>query len=132
MIFSGHVTHYKCPACRAVRSDVIPTSLVPMAAVIGLTAAPWTRVAGHFVSARWAAVLIGIAIAVLCLLVVYWVVDTVTTWKLRRGICPKCGANTERDGQGWYHGIVPNRWEMFIYVLSLAIAFAAAHGVVGS
>jgi hypothetical protein len=131
MIFSGQVTQYKCPACGAAYSNVTPTSLIPMMAVIGVTVTRWTVVAGRFVSALWLSVVIGIASAVLCLFAVYWLVVEVTTRKLRRGFCLNCGARTEFQGHACYDGIVPNLWELFIYCLSIAVAFAAAHSLVG-
>lgn len=101
-----------------------------MMAIIGLTAAPWARVALRIVSYRWVAVLLGIVLAMLALLLLFVAVENLTTQTLRRGFCPKCQARLERTGSGFYDfRIVPDPWELVVYVLSITLAFGAAAAI---
>jgi hypothetical protein len=126
MIFSGHVNFYKCKACASEYSNVTPTSLLPIAAVVALATGPWARVLSRVIPYRWLSVTVGVVAAIGSLWLIHWLVEALTTRKLRRGICPKCGAMLERAGGGFYDGIVPNPWELLIYALVIALAFGVA------
>ena len=126
MIFSGHVILYKCEACASEYSNVTPTSLLPMVAVVALATSPWARVLSRVMPYRRLAVAGGVVAAIASLWLMYMWVEALTTGRLRRGICPKCGAKLERTGGGFYDGVAPNPWELLIYVLVVALAFGVA------
>ncbi len=124
MIFSGAVGYYRCEACASEYTNVTPTSLLPMGTVVAVTAAPWARVASRFITYRWLSFAIGLAAAILSLCLIYALVEALTTSKVRRRVCPKCGAGLSKIGGGFYDGIVPNPWELLIYLLTVALGFA--------
>ncbi len=126
MIFSGGVSFYKCETCTSEYSNITPTSLLPIAGVIALATGPWSRVLSPVIPFKWLAVVLGVAVSIASLWLIYSLIEALTTGKLRRGICPKCGAKLTRTGGGFYDGIVPNPWELFIYVLVIALAFGVA------
>ena len=126
MIFSGGVSLYKCEACASAYSNVTPTSLLPIAVVVTFATGPWTRVLSRIIAYRWLSVVLGIVVSFVTLWLIYSLVEVLTSGKLRRGICPNCGANLVRTGGGFYDGIVPNPWELLIYALTIALAFGAA------
>ncbi len=126
MLFSGSVSSYQCPACASVYAKVIPTSLLPIAVVIGLTAAPWTRVLGLLVPFKWVAVLLGVVTSVTALWLIHTLLEALTNRKLRRGVCRKCGAKLRCTGAGFYDGGRPSLRELVTYMLALALAFGVA------
>ncbi len=126
MIFSGCVSFYKCEACASKYSNVTPTSLLPIAVVVVIATGPWTRVLSRVVPFKWLAVVFGVAVSMASLWLIYSLIEALTTGKLRRGICPKCGAKLTPAGRGFYDGIVPNAWESLIYILVIAMAFGVA------
>lgn len=130
MIFSSCVQFYRCQACASEYSSVTPTSLLPITAVIAFTTGPWARVASRVVPYRWLCVVLGVVAAIASLWLIYALVEALTTGKLRRRICPKCGAKLARTGGGFHHGIVPDLGELLIYILAIALAcgLAAATG----
>ena len=123
MIFSGRVTSYRCESCASEFSNVTPTSLLPIAAVIALATGPWSRVVSLVVPVRWLAIALGVVASSASLGIVYAVVESITTRTLRRGVCPRCGASLTRTGAGFYDALVPNPWELLLYALVIALAF---------
>ena len=79
----------------------------------------------------WLSTLLGIVVAIMSLWLVVALIEALTTRKLRRGICPKCGAKLSRTGSGFYDGIVPSPWELLIYALAIALAFGVDATVSG-
>jgi hypothetical protein len=96
------VAAHRC--CRKFRDRSLVTGFVENPAVLAL-----------------GGIRLGIAMGSLWL--IYALVEALTTGKLRRGICSKCGAKLIHRGGGFYDGIVPNPWELLIYVLAVALAF---------
>jgi hypothetical protein len=126
MIFSGGITFCQCEKCSAEYSSVTPTSLVPIASVVIWSGLPWARVVSRFVPYRWLAFVFGFIIALCSLWCIYVLVEMLTMGKVRRGICPKCDGKLAHRGNGFYDGIMPNPWEILIYVLTLVLAFGSA------
>ncbi len=126
MIFSGHVSYYKCQACASEFSNVTPSSLLPIAAVVAFATVGWSRVLSRVVPYRWLAVVLGVLVSIASLWLIYALIEALTTRKLRRGVCPKCGAKLAPAGGGFYDSIVPEPWELIIYALAVALAFGAA------
>jgi hypothetical protein len=126
MFFSGHVVNYKCPSCGAECSDVSPSSILPTVAVVTFASVWWTRTLSHWVAIRWLSIMAAIAVSLASLWLIFWLFDTLTTRKLRKGICGKCGARLERISSGWYDGLIPNAWELVTYILTLGLAIGAA------
>jgi hypothetical protein len=129
MLFSGGVRVYKCTKCASEYSDVTPTSLLPMAVVVGLTSAGWTGVFSNFVPNNGLTIPLGVILGIASLWFTYAIVDALTTRKLRKGICPKCGAAMTRTAGGFYDGMIPNPWELLIYALTIALPFIVTAAV---
>lgn len=125
MIFSGGVRFYKCGACASRYSNVTPTSVLPIGVVVAIATALWSRALSRIVTFRWLCLAGGLALAISSLWLIYKLVEALTTSKLRRGVCPKCGATLLRGGQGFYDGLVPNPWELLIYGLTLVLGILA-------
>ena len=47
-----------------------------------------------------------------------------TTSNLRSKRCPKCGGELKIVGGGFYDGIVPNPWELLVYLLTIALGYS--------
>lgn len=126
LIFSGHVTSYRCDGCAAEYAHVTPTSLLPIAAVVALVTGPWSRALSRVIHYRWLCVGFGFVAAIASLGLTYKLLEALTTRALRRAICPVCGAKLAHTGSGFYDGFAPNPRELLIYAFVIALAFGVA------
>lgn len=124
MIFSGMVGTYKCKACAAEFSNAVPTSLLPMIAVVAVTTPLWHYVLRQWIPVWWISVPAGAGVSFATLLILSFLIDLVIARKFRRGICPKCGGVLERTSAGFYDGFVPTLRELFVYGLVVLTAVA--------
>jgi hypothetical protein len=81
----------------------------------------WGRLIAKLISIAFVAYAAGLVVAVASLWLFFELLESLTTRKLRKGICPSCGGSLERVGGGFYDGIMPNPWELLIYILVIAI-----------
>lgn len=128
MLFSGRADDYQCETCASEYSDVMPTSILPILATVIFSTVFWSRALAAVVPYRWLSLGLGFAISVGSLCGLIKLLDALTTRKLRRGICPRCGGKLARIACGFYDTILPEPSELLVYFLTMALAFGAAAG----
>jgi len=125
MLFSGTVRVYQCESCKSEYSDILPTSILPLGATIILASFAWGQVLRKFIDIRWVSVGMGVVIAIATFGIIYWIIDVITTRKIRGGYCPKCGETLKITSSGFYDTIIPQPWELAIYAIVVAVPVVA-------
>ncbi len=124
MLFSAGFTDYQCTACEERYSNISPTSIIPMGFTCAVAGAFWARVIRQTSFDHWSMNVVGFVIAFMTLWGIYSIVDRLTTSNLRSKRCPKCGGELRIVGGGFYDGVVPNPWELLVYLLTIALGYS--------
>jgi hypothetical protein len=84
----------------------------------------WARVIRQTSFDHWSMNVVGFVIAFMTLWGIYSILDRLTTSNLRSKRCPKCGGELNIVGGGFYDGIIPDPWELLVYLLTIALGYS--------
>ncbi len=130
MFFSGHVGYYRCKECGAEFTNVTPSSILPMVCTVVLSATFWNALVYRYVPSKWVSVPAGVLLAVLSLYSTWLLLEYLITGSMKR--CLKCRGALEVTGGGFYDGLLPNPWELGIYLICVAVPFCAMKWIANS
>lgn len=94
-----------------------------MGCTCAVAGAFWARVIRRTAFDHWSMNLVGFVIAFMTLWGIYAIIDRLTTSNLRLKRCPKCKGELKIVGGGFYDGMVPNPWELLVYVLTIGLGY---------
>lgn len=121
MIFSGHTKGFRCADCGYECGDTLPTSILPMLAVVGIGMSQWFKVFAMFEWNRLVTIGVALVLAVLFPYLVFQMFEIPSKILLRK--CRKCGGQLEVTYSGFYDGCMPHPIELFIYVISIVTPY---------
>ncbi len=121
MIFSGHSQGFKCADCGYECGSTVPTSILPMLAVVGIGAGQWGKLLARF-GCNWFVTLVaGLVLGVLFPYAVFQMFEIPGRLMLKK--CRKCGGRLETTYSGFYDGCMPHPIELLIYVVSIVTPY---------
>ncbi len=122
MLFSSDITFYRCSQCEAEYSDVVPKSIFPTIVTCVVAGAFWARSLEHLFGETRLFFVVGFIIAAFELWAIYEITERISNAPVRNKQCERCRGELAPVGRGFYDGMMPNLWELAIYVVTILIA----------
>ena len=120
-LFSGVSQAYECTNCGRDYAALLPTSVIPMAAVALSAGQFWGKVLSHFCASLVLAYTSGLLISLLSIIGGLIALSHISNRWLKTKQCEQCGQTLKGVGSGFVSDTLPTRNELVVYVLSVSI-----------